>query len=63
MDTTSRIFFIIVFFGCIWLILDQMYSQGRMGTWAAMIGRSIDGTAAAPVKPSTTTNSGSFGGR
>jgi len=31
MDTTARIFFIAIFFGCIWLLLDQFYGAKRLG--------------------------------
>lgn len=31
MDTTTRIFFIILFFGSVWLLLDQFYGDKRLG--------------------------------
>lgn len=43
MDTTSRIFFIIVFFGAIWLLLDQFYGDKRLGRAAKNVVEMVTG--------------------
>jgi hypothetical protein len=43
MDTTTRLFFIILFFGCVWLLLDQFYGEKRIGKAAKNVVETVTG--------------------
>ncbi len=43
MDTSTRIFFIILFFGSVWLLLDQFYGNKRLGKAAKNVVEMITG--------------------
>jgi len=43
MDTTTRIFFIILFFGAVWLLMDQFYGDKRLGKIAKNVVEMVTG--------------------